>query len=504
MAIAFTAVRVNSGAAATSFTSASFTPSANELLIAFMSARTSAAAIPSITDSLGNTWTLVPGTNISGGAGGIKGSMYYWQVGASPSAMTVTVTSAGAIGCSLLVVGYTGGDTDTSNVGVNSNAAGDPAPSAPSAMATTSTGLAFSNQNAGAAPTATPSAQGYSSVVNSLPATNLRHTLFTDNASPAQSVSWVSTGTDSIGVLWELKEAGGGPSPISGTIVQAISRAAQAASGTVTAAPAITGTIAQAISAAAQNASGTVGTVPAITGTIAQATNRAAQNASGTVAAAGAITGTVAQTTSIPAQSATGSVTAAVAVAFQPGAFQAHPAFQTPVPDIVAAVAQTIGRASQAAVGTVAAAGAVIGVVAQTAPSARQSASGVVKSNFVNLDASAAVNIGTTAQVNRAQALVANSSISIGASAGLSRSAGFKGQADANILAEGDFDIRHITYKNFEGFSDIDVDVYDHYIYIGYFWVEQFPPEGSWGEVSDSGDFWVPITPANAEWRRDG
>src|SRR6185436_18986903 len=168
MAIGAVTVHVNSGAAATSFTSASFTPSANSILIAFGNARTGAAAIPAITDSLGGTWTTVPGTNLSVGAGNLKTILAYQTVGGSPASMTVTVTSAGAIACSVMVVGYTGASNDTSNVGINQNTAGDPAPSN-SAMAATSTGLAFNSQNAGAAPTATPSSQGYTSIINAAP-----------------------------------------------------------------------------------------------------------------------------------------------------------------------------------------------------------------------------------------------------------------------------------------------------------------------------------------------
>jgi len=440
MAISAVTIHVNSGAAATSFTSASFTPTANAIHIAFMNARTGAAAIPTITDSAGNTWTLVSGTNLSVGAGNLKCSLYYWVAGASPAAMTATVTSSGAIACSLMIVAYTGAATDTANINVNQNTAGDPAPTN-AAMAATSTGLAFNSQNAGAAPTATPSAQGYSSIINSAPATNLRHTLFTDSASPANAVSWTSTGTDSVGILWELKEASTGftgtaaqtlipvaqaasgtvtdsftgtiaqaatrtaqaasgsfigrgafeaaafevaafqvtepisafqsgafqvhpafqtapaaPGAITGTIVQTLVRTAQAASGTVTAAPAITGTAAQTLSVAQQSATGTV--APAITGTIVQTLAPVLQAASGSVATAGAIIGQIAQTLTRTAQAASGTVTAA--------------------PAITGSSAQTLQRAQQDATGLVAAAGTFVGTIAQTASSATQAASGTV------------------------------------------------------------------------------------------------------------------------------
>ena len=465
MAISAVTIHVNSGAAATSFTSASFTPTANAIHIAFMNARTGAAAIPTITDSAGNTWTLVSGTNLSVGAGNLKCSMYYWVAGASPAAMTATVTSSGAIACSLMLVAYTGAATDTANINVNQNTAGDPAPTN-AAMAATSTGLAFNSQNAGAAPTATPLAQGYSSIINSAPATNLRHTLFTDSASPANSVSWTSTGTDSVGILWELKEASTGftgtaaqtlipvaqaasgtvtdsftgtiaqaatrtaqaasgsfmgrgafeanafevaafqvtepisafqsgafqihpafqtapaaPGAITGTIVQTLVRTAQAASGTVTAAPAITGTAAQTLSPAQQSATGAV--APAITGTIVQTLAPVLQAASGSVATAGAIVGQIAQTLTRTAQAASGTVTAAPAITGTIA--QTLQRAQQDATGLVAAagtfvgtIAQTAPSATQAASGTVAAAGDIVGTIAQTAPSARQAASGTV------------------------------------------------------------------------------------------------------------------------------
>ena len=404
MAISAVTVHVNSGAAATSFTSASFTPAANSMLVAFQNARTGASAIPTAPTGTGLTWTLVPGTNVSAGAGNLKSSTYIAEVGSSPSAITATVTSAGAIAVSLLIFGFTGASTDTSNVGVATDTAGDPAPTN-SAMAATSLGVALNAQNAGAAPTASPSAQGYVSVVNSAPATNIRHTLFTDSASPANAVSWVTTGTDSIGILWEVKEAAAAPA-ITGTIAQTITRAqelilgtvtdpsafqasafqpsqafqipiviagvggyisqiadraTQAAVGTVTPAPAITGTIAQALSHASQAASGIVFT--SMSGTIDQTLTRASQALAGTVTPPPAITGTIGQTAPSATQNAMGSVATAGAIVGQIQqtaiiARQALAGTVTPAPAITGTIVQTIGVAQQAAIGTVVAAGA--------------------------------------------------------------------------------------------------------------------------------------------------
>jgi len=344
MAISAVTIHVNSGAAATSFTSASFTPTASALHIAFLNARTGAAAIPTITDSAGNTWTLVSGTNLSVGAGNLKTATYYWVAGSSPAAMTATVTSAGAIGCSLMLVAYTGASTDTSNIGINQNTAGDPAVTAPSALASVSLGLALNAQNAGAAPTATPSAQGYTSIINSAPTTNLRHTLFTDAASAAQSVSWTSTGTDSIGILWEIKEASTG---VTGTIAQTATHAGQTLAGTAIAPP-ITGTIAQTQNHATQVLQGTA-TPPAITGTAVQVHKHPTQALLGAFTSAGSFSGAIAQTAPRTVQTLAGTVT---------------------LPAISGVIAQTGPRTAQILAGLVAA--QATGTITQTAPHVSQ------------------------------------------------------------------------------------------------------------------------------------
>ena len=213
MAIGSAVVHVNSGAAAASFTSASFTPTANAVIFAYLSARTSSAAIPTITDTGPNGWTLVSGTNLSVGAGNLKTALYVWNSGGSPSAMTATVNSAAALACSMLIAAFPGGTLKSSNVGIAQDTAGDPAPTLPSTPAGTSMAVAFNSQNAGAAPTASPAAQGYTSVVNGAPATNLRHTLFTMAGAPgtpaAGNPSWVSTGTDALGIVLELTDVEG-------------------------------------------------------------------------------------------------------------------------------------------------------------------------------------------------------------------------------------------------------------------------------------------------------
>lgn len=212
MAVSAVTIYVNSGAAATSFTSASFTPAANMLLFAFLNARTGASAIPTLSDTSSPTltWSTISGSVLAVGAGNLKTASYVTMTGASPGAMTATVTSAAALGCSLMIFGFTGAANDVTNIGIATDTAGDPAPSN-SAMAALSTGVCWNAQNAGASPTASPTAQGYTQQINAAPATNIRHTLYTDATSPANAVSWTTTGTDSIGILLEIKEAGAAP-----------------------------------------------------------------------------------------------------------------------------------------------------------------------------------------------------------------------------------------------------------------------------------------------------
>ncbi|WP_457659454.1 hypothetical protein [Sinorhizobium medicae] len=208
------------GATAASVTTASFTPTANALLIAFCAGRGSSATIPTISDSLGGTWTALGTGN---DAGNVTGRLFYQVASASPSATTVTVTTGGtqtAVG----VIELIDAGTDFSNYQAGTNAAGDPSITM-SAYSSGSRVMAFGIGNAGAAWT---SPTGFTELFDSEVATNLRMVPSYNDSSASTSLSWVSAATDSIGFGLEIKEAAAGA--ISGTA--SITQAGDAVAGT--------------------------------------------------------------------------------------------------------------------------------------------------------------------------------------------------------------------------------------------------------------------------------
>ena len=201
MAVGFTN-RGTAGATGTTATSVSITPNANARAFVIAGARQAGATLPVITDSLGGTWTLVPGADVKFGA--VYAALYYQDVGASPAARTHTITSTGATHLGMGMFEVTGHSADLSNFASGTNNAGDPTATLPSAPAATSFGLAMAVLNAGGTPTGFPA--GYSQVIQTQPATNLRICLFTDATSAGAVQSWVSPATDSIAFGLEIKE----------------------------------------------------------------------------------------------------------------------------------------------------------------------------------------------------------------------------------------------------------------------------------------------------------
>lgn len=202
MAIGTPTHLIAAGATATTATSASFTPSANVRIFALCAARGSTAAVPTISDSLGGTWTAVEGSGIDAGA--ICGAVYYQDIGSSPAARTVTVTATGTptqVGCEVFEISGTG--EISSNFHSNVNAAGDPSVTM-SAYAATSILVALGVGNAGSTWT---QPTGCTEIYDLAPATNVRLNVSYDMTSPATSLTWTSTSTDSIGYGLEITEA---------------------------------------------------------------------------------------------------------------------------------------------------------------------------------------------------------------------------------------------------------------------------------------------------------
>lgn len=193
------------GATATSVTTASFTPTAGHLLLAFATARPTAADIPTISDTLGNTWTQVgsPGTDF----GNITAKLWYQVVESSPAARTVTASSTGSTQVGLAIVAISGAGTDFSNFQANTNAAGDPSVTM-SSYAGTSAALGFYAGNAGGSNVTIPT--GYTSLTNSQIATNIRFAVVYDTTSPSTTQTWTGVSTDSICFGVEIKEPAAG------------------------------------------------------------------------------------------------------------------------------------------------------------------------------------------------------------------------------------------------------------------------------------------------------
>jgi len=193
------------GATATSVTTASFTPTAGNLLLAFATARPTAADIPTISDTLGNTWTQVgsSGTDF----GNITAKLWYQVVESSPAARTVTASSTGSTQVGLAIVSISGAGTDFSNFQISTNAAGDPSVTM-SAYAGTSAALGFYAGNAGGSNVTIPT--GYTSLTNSQIATNIRFAVVYDTTSPSTTQTWTGVSTDSICFGVEIKEPAAG------------------------------------------------------------------------------------------------------------------------------------------------------------------------------------------------------------------------------------------------------------------------------------------------------
>lgn len=214
MPVGTPATLTTAGATATSVTTAGFTPSANALVIACCVGRGSSATIPTISDSLGGTWTAI---GAGADAGNVTGRLFYQVASASPSAMTVTVNTTGGTQSAVGVIEVSGAGTDFSNYQAGINAAGDPSITM-AAYTAGSRVMVFGIGNAGAAWT---SPSGFTELFDSEVATNVRLVPSYNDSSASTSLSWTSAATDSIGFGLEIKEAVAGAVSGSASITEA-------------------------------------------------------------------------------------------------------------------------------------------------------------------------------------------------------------------------------------------------------------------------------------------
>lgn len=221
MAIGTPVLQQAAGATAATTTTASFTPNANTRLFAWAISWRAVTATPNdpvVTDSLGSTWTEVPGstaTFLTASVDNIVAKLFYLDIGGSPSAMTVTCAATSSSRMSVVTFEVSGGDTDFSNIFATSSATGDPSGTL-SAMASTSAGFglaaAVGNNNF------TPPS-GYTELYDLAPGITRRLTVCYDLASPGTTLTWASNNSDCVAIGFEYKEAsGGGGQTITGAL----------------------------------------------------------------------------------------------------------------------------------------------------------------------------------------------------------------------------------------------------------------------------------------------
>ena len=246
------------GAAAATWTTASYTPAANSREVAYVSAfkSTAGVALPTISDSAGNTWTWLADKEISTAANpNIRGAWFISDdVGGSPAARTVTVASTGAASMAVMVGDVLSADTDGTIVQSASGedlANGDPSctfGSTPGASNICLAGASFGGGN-----TATARPTGFSNLANFNHSTARANSASYDVASASQGpLQYTSLNVRSIILAIELAPASGGS--VNGSVNATVDPVTQSAAGTVT----ISGSFAQTIAAVTQSTTGTL------------------------------------------------------------------------------------------------------------------------------------------------------------------------------------------------------------------------------------------------------
>src|SRR3954447_25702740 len=126
---------IASTSAATTVTTASFTPPAGSLILALVGSDGTAGVntIIIMSDSLSGTWTLLKRTNVStNGPPAVGGTAEIWVRDATNSPMTVTATQSGGtfVGMAMTVKVLTGAATRTAQTGVTGGVGGGSFPPA--------------------------------------------------------------------------------------------------------------------------------------------------------------------------------------------------------------------------------------------------------------------------------------------------------------------------------------------------------------------------------------
>lgn len=199
-------VVASAAAASGSITTGSFTPSPYSVLFAIAAVRRTSATptAATITDSLGNTWTLVPGADASedDGTAFLRLRVYYLVIGATSSSMTVSSASASANHQGVVIVQVIGGSVSFGNIDTGTGTAGAATATLPSTPSTTNFILgAFYDRNF-TSPITPPA--GFTELVLSDVGTNGKLQVAIDDNTTATALAWNQAG-DSVVIALGLE-----------------------------------------------------------------------------------------------------------------------------------------------------------------------------------------------------------------------------------------------------------------------------------------------------------
>lgn len=200
MAVSAASPVINAGASAASVTTASFTPTADDLLIAFCVARGASATIPTISDSQGGTWEPI-GAGIDQGF--VTARLFARKIGSTPSAVTVTVNSGAGTQTGVMIYSSAGAGTDFTNFQAESSL-GTAHAVTMSPYAAGSRVMTFMIINSGTAQAAPTG--GFSEIHDTNLATNVRCQTAHASSAASTSISWTSNNSDTICFAVEIKE----------------------------------------------------------------------------------------------------------------------------------------------------------------------------------------------------------------------------------------------------------------------------------------------------------
>ena len=191
----------------TSASTASITVPAGDLIYVFgFGRRASAVAKPTISDTLGLTWTEVEDYEANDVAA--FGWIVCWAAVSTGSATTITVsiTASNVMGVHALSV--SGAAATYTNTAAVLNSTGDPAPTLPNSLAANSAVLTAFWNFAGAVTPSMPS--GFTAIGGAETTTPANSSIWSaqDSTAPTGTATWSTTGARSVGIAIEIFASG--------------------------------------------------------------------------------------------------------------------------------------------------------------------------------------------------------------------------------------------------------------------------------------------------------